>query len=155
MTNQTVALLNCLDAIQVHALAAAAVIDSKFVDVAVRFPAARGRTVDVFYGGQRPSNYFGPGSLSSQHVAESIYVRAHWPVAETGKAKQRAMEGEMAVFSYELRGRLDNDFTLGGNCTVLKVLDQVDVGIEVEAKTKYAHVTHEIGLDLGEYPYAP
>jgi hypothetical protein len=145
-----------MDALQVHAAAAAiAAGGASFTDVAVGYPAGKGRSVRVFYGGQRDSVYFGEGSLNSQHVAESVYVRGHWPLADTATKAERVTEGEMATFAYELRGRINGDFQLGGNCTALKVAADAPSGQTVVASKRFTVIDFEIGIDLGDYIYTP
>lgn len=149
------ALLDCMDAVAVHAAAAAtAAVDSKFNDVAVGHPAAKGRMIRVFYGGERESVYFGPGSLNSEHMAEVIGVTAMWPTSDTGVNRQRVIEGAMAAFARSFRTRIDGDYTLGGQCTALK-MQPAEAGYVVEASTKYAVLDWEIGIDLGDYTQSP
>jgi hypothetical protein len=146
----------CLDALQVHALAAAGTADATgtFVDVAVGFPVAKGRSVRVFYDGERDSVYFGEGSLNSQHVAQTIVVRAMWPEPTDAASDTRTMQIQMGAFAASFRTRVDGDFTLGGGCTALKMLP-APAGLQLVGQTKYAVLDWEIGLDLDDYTYAP
>lgn len=146
---------SCLDAIKVHAAAAAIVAGgATFNDVAVRFPAARGRSISVFYAGERDSYFFGQGSLNSEHMAQAVMVRAMWPLPETAKKRAREIEIEIAAYALSFRGKIDGDFTLGNNCTALKMLPG-PVETVLHAKTKYAVLDHLIGIDLDDIPHAP
>lgn len=148
-------LLTLMDAIAVHAAAAAAAIDAKFYDVAVGFPAAKGRCVRIFYGGERRPEHFGDDkTLNSQLVAEAIMVRAYWPLSETATKRQRVMEGEMSTFVTQLRTRVLGDSQLGGAAVDLNVEPAV-ASQAVIAKTEYAIVELEIVVDYSEYAIAP
>lgn len=146
----------CIDAIAVHAAAAAITAGgASFTDVAVRFPQARGRSVSVFYGGERESYYFGENVLNAQEIAQAVQVRAMWPLPETGAAQLRTVELEMASFADSFRTRINGDYTLGGNCVALKMLP-APAATDVTSGTKYAVLDWEIGLDgITEYAYAP
>ena len=77
-------LLTLMDAVQVHAAAAAAAADAKFKDVAVGFGAARGKCVRIFYGGERgPEHFPDDRTLNSQLVGQAIVVRGYWPRSDT------------------------------------------------------------------------
>jgi hypothetical protein len=145
-------LLDLMDAIQVHAAAAAVTAGgAKFYDVAVGFPAARGKCVRIFYGGERePERMGGELTLTSQMVAQAINVRGYWPVSETAAKNHRVIEGEMAAFVKSLRTRILGDSQLGGEgvdlAMHLAVTDQVLVtGIQ------YAVVDMEIVCDFDEH----
>lgn len=146
---------DCLDAIKVHAEGAAAAANSKFIDVAVRFPAARGKSVSVFYAGERNSVYFDLRSLADEHIAQAVVVRAMWPLPDPAATTGRDIEIEISTYTRELRTRIDGDYTLGGSCTALKMLPGSVETEVVNAKTKYAVIDHEIGIDLDEYPQNP
>lgn len=148
--------LDLLDAIQVHAAAAAITAGgSKFVDVAVGFPAAKGRCVRVFYAGEREVEHFeSDKTLNSQLVAQAFVVRGYWPLSETDKVRQRVIEGEMAGFVKSLRTRILGDSQLGGEGADLNMgpaqSEQVVVG-----STKYAITDNEIVVDYDEFSIAP
>lgn len=145
-------LLDLMDTIVVHAKAAAITASgAKFYDVAVGFPAAKGKCVRIFYGGERaPEHFTADQTLTSKLVAQAITVRAYWPVSDTGVKQQRATEGEMAVFVKDLRTRIEGDADLNSNSVDLRmhlaVVDQV-----VISSTQYAVVDIEIGVDIDEY----
>jgi hypothetical protein len=148
-------LLDLMDALQVHALAAAnAVGGPDFHDVEVGFPAAQGRSVRIFYGGERESVYLGEGSLNSEHIAQAVVVRGYWPLPETAAQRHRAMEGEMARFVKQFRTRVNADFQLGGGSTAIKIqpaqADQVLI-----AGNKYAAVELEVLVDFDDYLQSP
>lgn len=150
-------LLDLMDAIAVHATAAASTAGgATFYDVAVGFPVSKGRCVRVFYGGERETERFGDGTtIASVLVGQAIIVRAYWPIAETASKKHRAIEGEMAVFVKSLRTRLLGDYQLGGKAQDglrmhLAVTDQVTI-----ARTDYAVADIEIVVDYDETTYAP
>lgn len=145
-----------MDAIAVHAAAAAVTAGgSKFYDVAVGFPAGKGRSVRVFYGGERePEHFTSDRTLNSNLVAQAVVVRGYWPVAVTAVDRQRAIEGEMASFVKSLRTRVLGDAQLGGKSVDLNMhlaaTDQV-----VIARTQYAVVDIEIVVDYDETTIAP
>lgn len=149
-------LLTLMDAIAVHAAAAANTADStgKFYDVAVGFPAAKGRCVRIFYGGEREPEHIEGRTLNSKLLAQAIIVRGYWPLAQTSVSRQRAMEGEMAAFITSLRTRVLGDSQLGGAASDLNMspaqCDQV-----VIASTKYAVIDTEIVVDYDETTIAP
>jgi hypothetical protein len=145
-------LLDLMDAVQVHAAAAAVTAGgAKFYDVAVGFPAAKGKCVRIFYGGERETEHFAEGStLTSKLVAQAIGVRGYWPVAGTATSEHRATEGEMAAFVKSFRTRILGDSQLGGESVdlgmTLAVTDQVLLtGIQ------YAVVDMEIVCDFDEF----
>src|SRR3990167_6275436 len=148
-------LLTLMDAIQVHAAAAAiTAADAKFYDVAVGFPAAKGRCVRIFYGGQRDPGYFPNRTLNSKMVAQAIIVRGYWPLSETATKRQRVMEGEMGTFVKSLETRILGDSTLGGACTDL-VMGLAQCEQAVIAKIKYAIVDSTIVVEYDETALAP
>ena len=151
-------LLAKMDALQVHAAAAANAADTadaKFYDVAVGFPAAKGRCVRIFYGGEREPEHFNDAkTLNSRLIGQAIIVRGYWPLEETATKRQRAMEGEMAVFVKEFRTRVLLDSQLGGASSDLNIsLAQCEQS--VIANTKYALVDMEVITDYDEYTIAP
>lgn len=147
--------LDIMDALQVHALAAANTAGgSTFYDVAVGFPVGKGRCVRIFYGGERGPEHFEPDrTLDSSLIAQAITTRAYWPLPGTQAARQRAIEGEMAVFVKSYRTRVLGDSQLGGESAdllmALAVADQV-----VISGTQYAVVDIETIVDFDEYPIA-
>lgn len=150
-------LLDLMDALQVHAAAAANTADSssKFYDVAVGFPAAKGRCVRIFYGGERAPEHFPDDKvLNAQLIAQAIIVRGYWPLSETATKRQRAMEGEMAAFVKSFRTRVLGDSQLGGEAVDLN-MGPAQCEQAVIAGTKYALVDIEIVCDYDEYPLAP
>ena len=81
----TMDLLDLMDAVQVHALAAATGLDPTFTDVQVGFPPAKGRCIRIFYGGERqPERFEDDETLTSQLVSQGVVVRGYWPTASTG-----------------------------------------------------------------------
>lgn len=150
------AFLDALDAINVHAAAAAiAAGGTAFTDVKVGLPVAKGRCVRVYSGGDVPSAYFGPGSLNSQHVARLVTIEALWPLPETAAGEHRRIQGQMGDFAHEFRGRVLLDYQLGGACVALAFAADAPTSVEVIANTKYVMQMFEIGLDVGDYIYAP
>lgn len=148
-------LLDILDAIQVHAAGAAAAANSKFVDVAVRFPAARGKSVSIFYGGEREAEHFDADRvLDAVLVGQAVIVRGYWPISDTGASRQRLLEAEVGTFAKSLRTRILADSQLGGACTDLSMgLTRVET--VVEASTKYVVSDTEIVVEFDEFPLAP
>ena len=149
-------LLAKMDALQVHAAAAAiAAAGATFYDVAVGFPAAKGKCVRIFYGGESEPPHFPDNRvLDAVLIGQKIITRGYWPLSETATKRQRAMEGEMAVFVSEYRTRVLGDSQLGGETTDLDMgLAQCEQA--VIANTKYALVDIEIGVDFDEFPEAP
>lgn len=152
-------LLDLMDAIQVHAAAAAAaayVTGSKAYDVAVGFPASKGRCVRIYYGGERETERFPDDeTLNSQLVAQAINVVGYWPTPSAAPKEHRLIEGEMAAFVKDLRTRINGDYTLGG-----KAADGLRMGLTttdqiVLAQTQYAVCQTEIVVDYDEHSYAP
>lgn len=145
-----------MDAIQVHAAAAAVTAGgAKFYDVAVGFPAAKGRCVRIFYGGEREVEHFtDKRTLNSKLIGQAIIVRGYWPLSDTGTNRHRVQEGEMAVFVKSLRTRILGDSQLGGASVDLNMgLAQCDQA--VLASTKYSITDTEIVVDFDEYSIAP
>lgn len=148
-----------MDALQVHAAAAAAAAASAgqggvFNDVAVGFPAAKGRCVRIFYGGERTAERLPGDVLNAELIGQAIMVRGYWPLAETATKRQRLMEGEMAGFVKEFRTRVSADSQLGGESTDMTIRPAVAEQVIV-AGNKYAVVDLELVVDYDEYPRAP
>jgi hypothetical protein len=145
-----------MDALQVHALAAANTAGgATFYDVAVRFPEARGRCVCIFYGGEREAPHFPDGqTLNSRLTADAIGVRAYWPVSEYASKRTRVLEGEIAAFVKSFRTRVEGDRQLGGEGTDLRMglatVDQL-----LLAGAKYAVADLEILCEYNEFTTAP
>ena len=148
--------LDLMDALQVHAAAAAVTAGGvTFSDVAVGFPAARGRCVRIFYGGEREVEHFTEQKvLNAQLMAEAVIVRGYWPLSETAKKRQRIMEQEIAVFVKDFRTRVLADSQLGGEAVDLNLNPAVCEQV-IYARTKYAVVDLEAVCDFSEYPIAP
>lgn len=143
------------DALQVHAAAAAAQANSKFVDVAVGFDVAKGKSVRIFYDGEREAQHVqGNRTLNSLLIGQAIHVRARWPAATTGKGEQRTTEIEMATFMKEFRTRVLGDSQIGGE-SIDVVMTLAEVGIELTADAKYAVVDTEVICDWDEFSLAP
>ncbi len=146
-----------MDALQVHAAAAAVTAaDSSFKDVKVGFKAARGRSVRIFYGGEREVERMGPDdeTLNSEMVAQAIVIRGQWPIPGTDPKEHRRLEGEMGAFIKSLRTRINGDKQLGGACTDL-TLSLAVVEQAVIAGTQYAVVDCEALIEFDEYSIAP
>ena len=143
-----------MDALQVHALAAAAAANAAFTDVAVGFPAAKGRCVRIFYGGEREPAFFETTDLKSRIVADAVMVRAHWPVASTAAADQRDIELEMVTFAHQFRTRVHGDYTLGGDATALE-MPPASANQTVIARTRYSVLEFEVVVDHHEYTTTP
>lgn len=148
-------LLDLMDAIKVHALAVTTGIDSDFTDTQVGFPPAKGRSVRIFYAGERdPERFESSETLTSKLVAQGIGVRGYWPVASTSPSEQRIIEGQMAAFAKQLRIRLLGDSRLTGKAQDglkmhLAAADQVSI-----SGTQYAVVDIEIVVDYDEFSVA-
>lgn len=147
--------LDLLDRVQVHALAAAtAAGGATFTDVQVGFPAAKGRCVRIFYGGEREPEHFDGDPLDSRLMGQAVVVRGYWPTPETAAKRSRVIEAEMAVFVKQLRTRVLADADLGGESKDLEMAPSI-ASQTVIAKTQYAITDTEIVVDFDEYPKAP
>lgn len=143
-------LLEIADAITVHAVAAAAAVDSNFTDVAIGMPLPRARCVRIFYGGERdPEKMGAQRTLNSRLTAESILLRAFWPVSDYLAARGRALFGEQRSFVVQLRTRIEGDSQLGGKSADLSMhlAEPDDV---VLGTTHYAIVDVEFVVDYHE-----
>jgi hypothetical protein len=149
-------LLDLMDAIAVHAVAAAATAGgATLTDVQVGFPVSKGRCIRIFYGGERgPEEFASDKTLNSKLISQAIVVRGYWPTASTATKEHRAIEGQMASFVQSLRARILGDSQLGGKSIDLSMhpatTDQV-----VISTTQYAVVDIEIVVDADEYAIAP
>lgn len=149
-------LLTLMDAVQVHAAAAAVTAGgATFYDVAVGFPAAKGRCVRIFYGGERvPQHFSDDRTLNSKLLAHAIIVRGYWPLSETAVKRQRAMEGEIAAFAQSLRSRILGDSQLGGASVDLNMTPAQCEQVVI-AGTKYAILDTELVIEYDEVTLAP
>ena len=149
-------LIDLMDAIAVHALAAADTAGgADFHDVAVGFPAGRGRCVRIFYDGERLPEHFLEGTtLNSRLMAESIHIRGYWPSPETSSKRQRIIEHEMATFVKSLRTRILGDSQLGGGAADLNLSPALVNQVTV-ANSRYVTVDLEAVVDYSEYTIAP
>jgi hypothetical protein len=151
-----VILLELMDALQVHAAAAAVTAGgATFTDVAVGFPPAKGRCVRIFYGGERDPERLGTNKvLNASEIAQAITVRGYWPTASTATKEQRAIEGQMGAFVKDFRARVLGDSQLGGKSSDLAMhlagADQI-----VISTTQYAVVDLEIVVDYDDVTIAP
>ena len=145
-----------MDAIQVHALAAANDAGgADFHDVQVGFTPGAGRNVRIFYDGERePQHFFEGKTLSSQLMAEAIHIRASWPLPETATKRHRIMEHEMSLFVKSLRTRILGDSQLGGGAADLN-LSPAGVNLSTVGSRRYATVDMEAVVDYSEYMIAP
>lgn len=149
-------LLDLMDALQVHAADAAEDAGgATFTDVAVGFPAAKGRCVRIFYGGERAPEHFAEGkTLNSQLLAQVIVIRAYWPVSESATKRSRVMEAEMAAFIKSFRSRVLVDSQLGGEAADLNlspaVVDQALISNQL-----YAIADMEAVVDYDEFSIIP
>lgn len=146
--------LQLLDAIAVHALAAAQaayVTGPKAYDVKVGFRASKGRCVRIYYGGERDAAYFGEYSLTSTLIGQSIHVTGYWPTPSTASTDQRLIEGEMATFVKEMRTRIHGDSDIGTKAVDLIFLPASVDQLVLPDGTQTAVVDIEIGVDFDEY----
>lgn len=143
-----------MDALQVHAAAAATAISSDFKDVVVGSSPPRGRCIRIYYGGERDPIFFGRRVLDAELIAQAVLVDAFWPAPETAAKRNRVAEGEMAAFAVDYRSRVDGDFTLGGHCKVLE-LAPARVERVVVSGAQFDRLQFEVGIDYVESSYAP
>lgn len=149
-------LLDLMDGLQVHALAAAQGISTSFKDVAVGFPAARGRCVRIFYAGEREVEHFDGNerTLNSRLIAQAVGIRAMWPTPQTATKEARRLEGEMGAWTKSFRTRVLGDSQLGAEAADLN-LSLAAVSQVVSADTQYAVVELEAVMDFDEFSIAP
>lgn len=151
-------LLDLMDAIQVHAAAAAAAAYStgaKNYDVKVGFPASKGKCVRIYYGGEREPERFPATGPDWQLAAQAINVVGYWPTNTTAASDHRLIEGEMAAFVKSFRSRIVGDYTLGGKAADGLRMDYATTDQIVLAQTQYAVCQLEIVVDYDEHTYAP
>lgn len=149
-----------MDQIATHATAAAAAVDTKFVDVAVGFQAARGRCVRIYYGGEvHPPAFATDEVLNADLIGERVIVDALFPIASSGKADQRTIIGQLWDLKHELRTRIRGDSTLGGDSVDLNLLpatvDEVIFGGIRGSGQHYLQLRLEVVLAYTEYAKAP
>ena len=150
-------LTTVMDAIATHVSAACTALGSVggAWDVAVAPPLPRGKTVRIFYGGERQPPHFGTGqTLSSLMVAQAVMVRAFWPVADYAKLRRKNLMLEMATFAKDLRTRVLGDFQLGGAVSAL-VMGYAETDDILFGNTHYAIVDTEIVVEYDEFPMTP
>lgn len=146
-------LLELMDAVAVHAKAAAITAGGATLsDVAVGYPAGKGRCVRIFYGGERePERFTMDESLASLLVSQAIVVRGYWPTASTSTKEQRIIEGQMGTFVKSFRTRLLTDQDLGGKAADGLKMHTAQAGQVVIGTTQYAIVDIEIVVDYDEF----
>lgn len=148
-------LLDVMDRIAVHATAAAAAVDSRWTDVAIGMPLPRARCVRIFYGGERAPERLGAEmTLNSDLIAESVMLRAFWPVSDYGAKKARALMSEQWSFVHELRTRVRGDSQLDNKSQDLS-MHHAEPDDVLFGTTHYALIDVEFVVDYGEYEVAP
>lgn len=144
-----------MDALQVHAAAAAiAAGGAAFTDVAVGFEVAKGRSVRIFYAGERDMEQFTDRVLDAGLVGQGFIVRGAWPNADTGTNTQRTTEIEIAAFVKDFRTRVLADSQLGGEAKDL-TLGLAQVEQVVLGGDKYTVADMEAVMSYDEFPLAP
>jgi hypothetical protein len=148
-----------MDVIATHSVAAAAAVDSKFVDVAVGFTAAKGKCIRIYYGGEvEPARMGADKVLNASLVGERIVIDALWPIASSGHADQRTLIGQMYLLKHELRTRILGDSQLGGDTTDLAIepatIDEVIFGGLRGTGQHYLQLRMEVHCDYTEYAIA-
>jgi hypothetical protein len=149
-------LLTLMDALQVHAAAAAVTAGgAAFKDVAVGFAAARGRCVRIFYAGERDvEHYTSQMTLTSRLIAQAVTIRAMWPSPETATKANRVLEGQIGTFVYDFRTRVLGDSQLGSAAVDLN-LGLAILSQQVISGTSYAIAEMEAVIDGDEFARAP
>lgn len=110
------------DAILVHAVAAAAAVDSTWTDVAIGVKTPDARCVRVYYGGERePARMGGRRVINAELVSHAIVLAAFWPLSGLGLDAYKATEDQAHGFVHELRTRVLGDSQLGGTSTDLEM----------------------------------
>lgn len=154
MTAGTIDLPTAFGAIKTHAIAAAAAVDTKWVDVDVTAPLPRGRCVRIFYAGEgEPVHYESRDTLSSRLVAQVAIARAFLPIADYAKDRRRNLMYDMAAFVRGLRSRLMADQTLGGAVTSLHIPD-TQVDDILYGSVHYAISDTQVLLEYDEFTWA-
>lgn len=147
--------MDVMDALETHAKAAAVAVDAAFTDVSIGFPAPRGRSARLFYGGEREPEKMGAGStLNSKLIAEAIELEAYWPIADYGTKKGRALAKEMQSIVHELRTRTLGDSQLDNKSSDLSMHLAEPGRIEYGGAT-YAVIGVEWVIDYSEYEVTP
>lgn len=124
-------------------------------DVAVGPPLPRGKTVRIFYGGERQPPHFGEGGvLDGRIVAQLVIIRAFWPVADYAKLRRANIMFEMAAFTKDLRSRILGNFQLGGEVSAL-VMGYADTDDILFGNVHYATVDIELVLEYDEFTMTP
>lgn len=142
------------DGILVHAKAAAAAVDAEWKDVSIGAPFPRGRSVRIFYGGEREPVRMGASRvLNGELVSEVIVLEAYWPTSGMGENELKALDDQMYDFKHELRTRVLGDSQLGGVSTDLE-MGYVDPGWSQIGGTTYIGLRAEFTTDFTEYPIA-
>ncbi len=124
-------------------------------DVAVAPPLPRGKTVRIFYAGERETPHFGRGrTLRTQMIGQAVAVRAFWPVADYAKDRRKNLMVEMAAFAFQMRTRVHGDSQLGGNSIDLtsSLADPDDI---LFGQVHYATLDIEYVVEADEFTLAP
>ena len=143
------------DAILVHAKAAALAANSTWTNVAIGWPIPNGKSVRVYYGGERtPVRMPHDRSFTGELVAEVIVCVAFWPLSALNTDGAKLMDDEMYTFKHELRTRVLGDSQLGGKATDLE-MSYATPDLVVIGNTRYAIIEAQFATDFTEYPLAP
>lgn len=150
----TDALVEQMNAIETHVVAAGNAVEPKITDVCIGLPVPRGRCGRIWWDGEADERAGRRYSLNHQLIANRIGVRFFWPVSDAAEAAAKNRIFEMRAIAHEVRTRILGDSALGGNSSDLEV-ENAEADLLNSAGTLYATVSIEITTGILEYEVAP
>lgn len=153
------AFTDVLNRIETHAQTAGNSLTNAIKDVKIGYPkapAAGGRSVRIFWGGEVKPAKMGDSELvlNGQMVSDLVVIVAFWSLSNLSEETAEVIELEARAFTAAFRTAVLGDAQLNGNVTDL-YLQHGDTDFPVLAGTQYRTVTFEAICDFTEYTLAP
>jgi hypothetical protein len=142
-----------LAALEVHLIAAGAVITEDISDVARGLPTG-GRMIRYYWAGEvEPPHMTGRRVMNGELVGQRIAIVALWPLATLDAATVASIDAEMQTLAGEIRTRIQGDNDLGDHVESLD-LSYGEPDLAVISGIRHVAVRWDLDLGYVEYPVA-
>jgi len=137
--------------LKVHATTAGAALPNPITDVAIAFPAPKGRCIRIFYGGETPADLLGADSSQvSVMVGHQTIVMGFWPLSNLSEGNAAVIEAEVAAFVDGFRTAVLGDVGLATAVHALE-LEHAEPGFADLAGTPWRTVEIRVNTEYTEY----
>lgn len=137
--------------LKTHATTAATGLSNPIKDVAIAFPAPRGRCIRLFYGGETESEQLGTDStLISETIGHQTVVMGFWPLSNLSETQAAVIEAEIAAWVHAFRTAVLGDIGLNATTHSLDV-ELAEPGFADLAGAPWRTVEVRVNTEYTEY----